>query len=79
LDNGLILRQFEEIEQRIDGLMETLGSLEAANAELKDRTLQLEEALREKTAAENRYSEEKTEIKSRIDGLLKKLEVASER
>jgi hypothetical protein len=39
----------------------------------------LEEALREKTAAENRYSEEKTEIKSRIDGLLKKLEVASER
>jgi chromosome segregation ATPase len=78
LENGLILRQFEEIEQRIDELMETLGSLEAANAELKARILQLEEALQEKTAAENRYSEEKTEIKSRIDGLLRKLEAATE-
>jgi chromosome segregation ATPase len=72
------LRQFEEIEQRIDELMETLGSLETANAGLKARILQLEEALQEKTAAENRYSEEKTEIKSRIDGLLRKLEAASE-
>jgi len=78
LDNDLILRQFEEIEQRVDDLMGTLRSLEAANAELKNKVLLLEESLQDKAVSEKRYAEEKSLIKSRIDGLLKKLGDVSE-
>jgi chromosome segregation ATPase len=72
------LRQFEEIEQRVDDLMGTLRSLEAANAELKNKVLLLEESLQDKAVSEKRYAEEKSLIKSRIDGLLKKLGDVSE-
>lgn len=78
MDNDLILRQFEEIEQRVDDLMGTLRSLEAANAELKNKVLLLEESLQDKAVSEKRYAEEKSLIKSRIDGLLKKLGDVSE-
>lgn len=73
LDNSLILLQFDKIEQRVEGLMGTLRSLEGVNTELKGRVAQLEEELQASVEAERKYSEEKATVRSRIDSLLEKL------
>lgn len=77
MDNELILQQFDEIEKRIERLMATCDSLETANASLKNRVSQLEAELQEKVDAEKRFSEQKSFVRSKIDGLLAKLENVS--
>jgi len=78
LDNDLILSQFEQIEQRVDKLLNVCKSLEDDNVELKTQVELLEEELRKKEEAENRYQEERGLVRSRIDGLLNKLNNLSE-
>jgi len=74
LDNELILRQFEEIEKKVESLIEVNKSLEATNLELRNKIKRLEEELQGKVEAENNYVEEKALIRSRIDSLLVRLE-----
>jgi len=74
LDNELILRQFEEIEKKVESLIEVNKSLEATNLELGNKIKRLEEELQGKVEAENNYVEEKALIRSRIDSLLVRLE-----
>jgi len=78
LDSDLIIRQFEQIEQRVENLIETCKDFEAANRELKSRVLKLEEVLQEKQETEIRYQEEKNLVRSKIDGLLAKLDTVTE-
>ena len=78
MDNDLILRQFNEIEERIEHLLEACKTLEATNADLVDSVTLLEAELQDKVEAEKRYSEEKALVKSKIDGLLVKLGDASD-
>jgi len=78
LDNDLILSQFEQIEERVEKLLNVCKSLEDANVELKTEVELLEEELRNKEEAENRYQEERGQVRSRIDGLLSKLDNLSE-
>ncbi len=78
MDRELILRQFEEIENRVEGLIAKCKSQEAANAELTEKISRLEAELEQKTAAENRFVEEKELIRSKIDGLLSKFDAFSE-
>ncbi|MBW2367060.1 MAG: cell division protein ZapB [Deltaproteobacteria bacterium] len=78
MDNDLILSQFEQIEQRVDKLLNVCKSLEDDNVELKTQVELLEEELRKKEEAENRYQEERGLVRSRIDGLLNKLNNLSE-
>jgi hypothetical protein len=73
LDNDLVIRQFEQIERRVENLIETCKDFEAANLELKNQVIKLEEALSKTEETENRYQEEKNLIRSKIDGLLAKL------
>ena len=74
MDNDLIIRQFEQIEQRVEHLIETCREFEARNIELKSNILRLEEELQKKQETENRYQEEKQLVRTKIDGLLTKLD-----
>ena len=74
MDNELILRQFEEIEKKVESLIEVNKSLESTNLELGNKIKRLEEELQGKVEAENNYVEEKALIRSRIDSLLVRLE-----
>jgi chromosome segregation ATPase len=78
LDSDLIIQQFEQIEQRLENLIGTCSEYEAKNSELKNRILTLEEELQQKRELENRYQEEKSLVRTKIDGLLAKLDTIAE-
>jgi len=73
LENDFILKQFEEIEQRVEKLIEICNALEATNLEQKNKIKSLEEEIQGKVEAERSYAGEKALIRSKIDGLLVKL------
>jgi hypothetical protein len=77
LDNVFILKQFEEIEQKVEKLIETCNALEATNLDQKNKIKSLEEEIQGKVEAERSYAEEKALIRSKIDGLLVKLDEVS--
>ena len=72
-DQGLIY-QFETIEKRLDELIQICKDKDKQNKELILRVEKLEEELRTKVEAEQRYSEEKALVRSRVDQLLMRLE-----
>jgi peptidoglycan hydrolase CwlO-like protein len=79
LDNAFILNQFNQIEQKVERLVDKCTALEATNSELQNKLKRLEEEIQGKVKAETSYAEERALIRSKIDGLLAKLdEVASE-
>ena len=73
MDNEFILKQFQEIEQRVGKLIEICNALEATNLDQKNKIKSLEEEIQGKVEAERSYAEEKALIRSKIDGLLVKL------
>ena len=77
MDNEFILKQFEEIERRVEKLIELCNALEAANLDQKNKIKSLEEEIDGKVEAEKSYAEEKALIRSKIDGLLVKLDKVS--
>lgn len=78
MDSETILKQFEEIEQRVENLIDVCKGLENDNASLRAKIEQLESDLIGKTEAEARYEQEKALVRSKIDGLLAKFDVVSE-
>lgn len=78
MDNDFVLKQFEEIELKVERLIETCKTQAAANLELKSKIKNLEEEIQGKVEAENKLAEEKALIRSKIDGLLARLEDMSE-
>jgi protein-arginine kinase activator protein McsA len=78
LDNEIILRQFEEIEKKVDKLINVNKSLESGNLELRNKIERLEEELQGKVDAETNYTKEKALIRSKIDSLLVRLEDITE-
>ena len=78
LDNETTLNQFTEIEQKIERLIDVCRSLRSKNAELANINAKLEEELRLKTEAEKTYMDERNLIRTRIDGLLTKLDEIKE-
>jgi predicted nuclease with TOPRIM domain len=78
LENEAIFRQFEEIERKIERLIEANKSLQKMNSDLNTRIFQVEKELQEKTEAETLLNEERTLIRSKIDRLLGRLEEISE-
>ena len=59
MDNEFILKQFEEIEQRVEKLIEICNALEATNLDQKNKIKSLEEEIQGKVEAERSYAEEK--------------------
>lgn len=73
-----ILRQFGQIEQKVEKIIQRCQSLETDNSKLSEKIRELEHQLSEKADAETRYAEQKTFIRSKIDNLLVRLESISE-
>jgi len=78
LDNELILRQFDEIEKKVDKLLKAFQALEATNDELQHKIESLNSELQGRLEAEKKYAKERDLIRSKIDGLLVKLEDIAE-
>jgi protein-arginine kinase activator protein McsA len=78
LDHEKVLRQFDEIEQKVGKLIDVCKSLEATNLEFKTKIERLEEELQGKVEAENNYQEERALIRSKVDSLLARLEDLTE-
>ncbi|MBC2694997.1 MAG: cell division protein ZapB [Desulfobacteraceae bacterium] len=74
MDNAVILQQFEEIEKKIETLIQICKSHEVANSELKEKIKRLNEELQVKIEAENSYAKERDLVRSKINGLLGKLD-----
>ena len=78
MDNEFILKQFEEIEKKVENLINVCKSLKTTNLELRNKVERLEEELQGKAEAENNYAQERALIRSKIDGLLGRLEDMTE-
>lgn len=78
MDNDTILKQFKEIEDRIESLISRCSLLESTNSELTATVENLETRLKEKEALVNQDGEIKTLIRSRIDNLLERLDGITE-
>ena len=78
LDRELFLDQFDEIEKKIERLIEVCHAQKTSNLELKNKLKSVEEELQGKIEAEKSYAEEKALIRSKIDNLLAKLEDITE-
>ncbi len=78
MDNEFILKQFDEIEKKVENLINVYKSFETTNLELKNKVERLEEELQGKVEAENNYAQERALIRSKIDGLLGRLEDIAE-
>ncbi len=74
MEDEKILKQFEAIEARLENLIQICREKETQNKELISRVDELEEELRKKAEAEQRFADEKEQIRSRVDHLLKRLE-----
>ena len=73
MENDEIVRQFDEIEQKVGRLIEASKSLEATNQELQKKVDSLEKELQGKITVESNYIEERDLIRSKIDNLLVRL------
>jgi hypothetical protein len=78
LDSDLFLGQFNEIEKKVEKLIETCKSLEVANLKLSNKIKSLEEELQGKIEAESKFADEKALIRSKIDNLLVRLDELTE-
>ena len=78
MQNESILKHFEEIEQKVESLIEICKAQEATNSELKNKIKRLEEEIQGKVEAERIYAEEKALIRSKIDGLLARFDEIAE-
>jgi|TARA_B100000315_G_scaffold23235_1_gene20132 hypothetical protein len=74
LEDENISQQFDEIEKRVKRLMKICKSLEVTNVELSNENNQIEEELLGKVKAEDNSEKERNLIRSKIEGLLTKLE-----
>jgi putative heme iron utilization protein len=78
LDNDTILKQFNEIEDRVESLIARCSLLETTNSDHVAKIEHLETTLKEKEAVENQDSEIRTLIRSKIDNLLERLDGITE-
>jgi len=70
--------QFTKLENRIKGVVERYRDFEQTKSALEARIYELEDALKTKVAAEQRYVEEKSIIGAKIEGLLSRLDQAAD-
>ena len=78
MDNQTILKQFNQIETRVESLITRCKSLEAANLKFKQEVSRLESELKHKNESEDRDSEVRVLIRTKIDSLLERLDGITE-
>ena len=70
MDETSIFQEFDRLESKINGLIEQCGTLKRQNAQLEARNNSLEEELLQKLEAEEKLTEERNLVRSRVDSLL---------
>ena len=78
LGDGTILRQFDDIENKVEHLIKLCSSLKDENSTLKSRVDVLEQEIQNKTEIEKRNDRQKEIVKEKIDSLMDKLKQFSE-
>lgn len=78
MDKETLLKQFDDIENRIESLITRCNSLQKTNLELTAKVENLEETLRQKEAHEDQDGEVKALIRTKIDNLLERLDGITE-
>ena len=78
MDNELILRQFEKVEEKVEKLIADRKALETTNSELTNKVDSLEEELQRRVEVEKKLSDERVLIRTKIDGLLAKFDDLSD-
>ena len=78
MDKETLLKQFNDIEKRIESLITRCNSLKKTNLELSAKVENMEEDLRQKEAHEDQDSEVKALIRTKIDNLLERLDGITE-
>lgn len=73
MDIEIIVQKFDEIEKKVEQLIEASKTLEAANAELEDKNTRLEQRILELQENERRNDEIKSLIREKIDSLVGRL------
>ena len=58
MDNEFVIKQFGEIEHKVERLIENCKAQAATNSELKNKLTSLEEEIQGKDEAEKNYAEE---------------------
>ncbi|MBS3809047.1 MAG: cell division protein ZapB [Desulfobacterales bacterium] len=66
--------QMDNLLQKVEDLIERCHTLERENSDLSGRVKQLESELEQKVEAENQFSRQKAQIRSKIDNLLAKID-----
>ncbi|MEE8480310.1 MAG: hypothetical protein V3T59_03615 [Desulfobacterales bacterium] len=74
----VILKQFDEIEKKVERLIGVNKSLKKNNIVLKGKIEQFEQELQVKVEAENHQTEIKDLIRSKIEGLMVRLDGITE-
>lgn len=73
MDNEILDNKFADMDEKIDFLVELCQSFQLENIELKNKVERLEAELNKKNETEERNAEQQAVIRSKIDGLLEKL------
>ena len=77
MDTDFIIKQFEEIEKKVQKLIDDIKGLEEIKTELEGKLEVMEKDLQAKVSAESRYIEERELIGLKIGDVLEKLDTIS--
>lgn len=78
MEQKTVIEQFDALEKKIEQLIEARKGLEARNAELTQKNLQLSQQLQDKVIAAKQHDELKTLVRSKIDSLMGRLDELAE-
>ncbi|MBA2882356.1 putative RNase H-like nuclease (RuvC/YqgF family) [Desulfosalsimonas propionicica] len=78
METDEVMHQLDTLQEKVEHLIEQCQALQRNNTDLQAKVQQLESELDQKTEAENQFLQQKTQIRSRIDDLLAKLNNAAE-
>lgn len=73
LETDEVMLQFDDLEQKINNLIERCNTAEATGSELRLRIEKLESELQAKEDILNRYSQQKAQVRSKVGDLLTRL------
>lgn len=73
MENEFLDNKFNDIEEKVDFLIELCQTLQQENTELMSKVENLKLELDKKNETEERYVEQQVVIRSKIDGLLSKI------
>jgi len=73
LENEEIIEHFEEIETKVDGLINICKSLDKKNADLNTKIITMKTELQNKIEVEKKYTNERNIILLKVNRILAKL------